>query len=443
MMHDSAEVNNNTVRQVAKILYESCQKSTISAIALVITIAYVFQDAAPVSNISLWLVCIFSTYIARLTVAVSTKNKMLAAEDPQPYLNLYRTLTLFCGLAWGSAGILLFSQETNYQYLLAISIAGVCTASSSIYVVDKRTNLSFIAATVIPIIPNLLFSGNKISLGIAAAITIFGAYTFFISLNNGRKFFENIQLRFEEQQSKETIYALSERHRSHMEHTPLAVIEWDNQLNITFWNAAAVKMLGYTAEQAIGSNTALFVAASHLEMVQESLTELLHGHEQPNLQTENIHQNHETIHCKWFNTALHDRDGNIIGIASLIQDQTDYVKAKQEIEELAYLDALTHLANRRLLMNRLEHAITKNVRKKSIGSLIFIDLDKFKWLNDNYGHRMGDLLLCEIATRLKKLLRTSDTVARLGGDEFVLMLEEIHKDMEGAREASQIVAEKV
>lgn len=415
----------------------------MSAVALAIAIAYIFQHAVPITNVQLWLVFFFSTYIARLVAAVFVKNQMIDSKDPKSYLQLFRVLTALCGLAWGSAGILLFSQETSYQYFLAISIAGVCAASSTVYVVDKLTHFGFLIATITPTIPNLLLSNNSISFGIALAYIVFGIYSFAISINNGKKFLENIRLRFEEQDSKETIYALSERHRSHMEHTPLAVIEWDKQLNITYWNASAEKMFGYTAKEAVGSNASLFVTDTHLEAVKESLTALMHGLEQPNIQTENSNKLHETIHCKWFNTALHDRHGNISGIASLIQDQTDYVKAKKEIEDLAYLDALTHLANRRLLMNRLEHAISKNLRKKTIGSLIFIDIDKFKWLNDNYGHRMGDLLLCEIAARLKRLLRTSDTVARLGGDEFVLMLEEIHSNLEGARQASQIVAEKV
>ena len=440
---EAAEVKVNTVRQVTQILHDSCPKATASAVALAIVLAFIFKSAVPITNIQLWLAGFFLTYTTRLAVTVSAKRKINACSDPERYLNAYRLLTTLCGLTWGSAGFLLYSQETNYQYFLAISIAGVCAASCSVYVVDKLTNLGFLTAAILPIIPNLLLSDSGISVGIATATIIFGIYSFVVSLNNGKKFIENITLRFEEKHSKETIYSLSERHRSHMEHTPLAVIEWDKQLNITFWNAAAEKMFGFTSEQAIGQSAKLFVAEAHLGLVIEHLTGLIGGHDESKLLTDCQNKSGEVIYCKWFNTVLHDHHGEINGIASLIQDQTDYVKAKKEIEDLAYLDALTHLANRRLLMNRLEHAISKNLRKKTIGSLIFIDIDKFKWLNDNYGHRVGDLLLCEIAARLKKLLRTSDTVARLGGDEFVLMLEEIHSNLEGARNASQIVAEKV
>ncbi len=440
---EAVEVKANTVRQVTQILHESCPKTTASAVALAIAIAFIFKNAVPITNIQLWLACFFLIYTTRLVVTISAKRKIISSSNPEHFLNAYRLLTTLCGLAWGSGGFLLFSQETNYQYFLAISIAGVCAASCSVYVVDKFTNLGFLAAAILPTIPNLLFSNSNISVGLASATIIFGIYSFFISLNNGKKFIENITLRFEEKLSKETISTLSERHRSHIQHTPLAVIEWDKQLKITFWNAAAEKMFGYTAEQATGQSVKLFVAESHLDLILERLNGLFDGLDESTILTDCLNKNGETIYCKWFNTALHGHLGNINGIASVIQDQTDYVKAKKEIEDLAYLDALTHLANRRLLMNRLEHAISKNIRKKTIGSLIFIDIDKFKWLNDNYGHRMGDLLLCEIALRLQKLLRTSDTVARLGGDEFVLMLEEIHQNLDGARHASQIVAEKV
>ena len=440
-LSNAIDVQNSTTRLATELLYDSCTKATFSAIGVSSAVAFVFSGAVSESNRALWLSTFIFAYLLRLVVTRLYRKQV--PQNPIRYLKLFRALTLLCGLAWGSAGLLLYSDDIVYQSFLGSILVAVCATSASVYMVDKFTNISFLVATLLFAPPMLFAHGNQISSMTAFTLIIFGVYSFAINLSNGGKFLETIKLRFEAQQSEETISALSERHRLHMEHTPLAVIEWDNNLNITFWNTAAEKMFGYTSKQALGKDATLFVAKSHLALIQEHLSALIRGLDSPHTQIESISNHGQVIYCEWFNTVLHDAHGNINGVASLIQDQTAYIHAKKEIEDLAYLDSLTHLANRRLLMNRLEHAITKNNRKKTIGSLIYIDIDKFKSLNDSYGHRIGDLLLCEIAERFKKLLRDSDTVARLGGDEFVLMLEEIHTDHEQAYKASLNVVEKV
>lgn len=98
---------------------------------------------------------------------------------------------------------------------------------------------------------------------------------------------------------------------------------------------------------------------------------------------------------------------------------------EEEIKRLAFYDVLTNLPNRRLLLDRLHHALVMSRRSGKRGALLFLDLDHFKMLNDTLGHAMGDLLLKQVAERLKLSVRESDTVARLGGDEFVVMLEDL------------------
>lgn len=440
--HDQ-EIIANTNRLAAEILFESVTKSTLSGFLVASAICFTFSNATSPVSLQLWFAFFSFAYLLRLFIAKKHKKQIVDDPNPLRYLTLFRVLTILCGLAWGSAGVLLYSDDVIFQSLLGIVLAGVSATAASVYMVDKLTNVGFLTATLFFAPVMLFLNGNHFSTTIAFSLIVFGIYSLAINFSNGKKFLEIIKLRFEAHQSKEIITTLSERHRLHIQHTPLAVIEWDNNLKITFWNTSAERMFGYSAEQALGKSVNLFVTSSHIDLIQKHLSSLMRGLSSSHDDTECISQDGVIINCEWFNTVLHDSHGNINGIASLIQDQTAYIRAKKEIEELAYLDTLTQLANRRLLMNRLEHAISKNIRKKTIGSLIFIDIDKYKQLNDNYGHRMGDLLLCEIAKRLKKILRNSDTIARFGGDEFVLMIEEIHTDYAEAQKASQIIAEKV
>jgi len=111
----------------------------------------------------------------------------------------------------------------------------------------------------------------------------------------------------------------------------------------------------------------------------------------------------------------------------------------EQLYQKAHFDSLTGLPNRYLLVDRLHQAISKSSRNKSILALLFLDLDRFKVINDNLGHQNGDLLLKEVAKRLSKLAREGDTVARLGGDEFVFLLENLNSPKDAARTAIRII----
>ncbi|WP_298212523.1 EAL domain-containing protein [Acidovorax sp.] len=142
-------------------------------------------------------------------------------------------------------------------------------------------------------------------------------------------------------------------------------------------------------------------------------------------------------------TPIRDLHGRVTGVLGVCRDITDRKRAEQEIERLAFYDALTGLPNRRLLLDRLQRSIAACQRTKNLGALLFIDLDNFKDLNDTLGHDMGDQLLAQVATRLVASVREADTVARFGGDEFVVMLEALAPDLQQAASQAENVAEKL
>jgi diguanylate cyclase (GGDEF)-like protein/PAS domain S-box-containing protein len=137
-----------------------------------------------------------------------------------------------------------------------------------------------------------------------------------------------------------------------------------------------------------------------------------------------------------------EADGSVIS-HGFTMDITDRKRAEQEIERLAFYDALTGLPNRRLLLDRLQRSLAACQRSKNLGALLFIDLDNFKDLNDTLGHDMGDQLLSQVATRLVGSVREADTVARFGGDEFVVMLDNLNPELAEAAAQAETVAEKL
>ena len=128
---------------------------------------------------------------------------------------------------------------------------------------------------------------------------------------------------------------------------------------------------------------------------------------------------------------------------TLAAAERERMSTEQEIRSLAFYDPLTHLPNRRLLLERLRHAMIGSGRTGRCGALLFIDLDNFKTLNDTLGHDMGDLLLQQVAGRLVQCIREGDTVARLGGDEFVVMLEGLAQEGRDAAAQAEVVGRKI
>lgn len=151
-----------------------------------------------------------------------------------------------------------------------------------------------------------------------------------------------------------------------------------------------------------------------------------------------------TVYPAWVNIASVEAEGGgVTHYVSTQMDVSDRKAAEEEIRTLAYYDALTGLANRRLMSDRLQRSLGHTASHALSGALLVVDLDNFKDLNDTLGHDVGDALLRQAAERLEQCVRRGDTVARLGGDEFVLLIEGLGADAITAAAEAEAVARKV
>jgi diguanylate cyclase (GGDEF)-like protein len=173
--------------------------------------------------------------------------------------------------------------------------------------------------------------------------------------------------------------------------------------------------------------------------MQDTLTTGKHS------KAEHIHSlaNGDKFYTEVSTSPVFDRNGKVVSVVHVSRDITDRKKIEEQIRELAFYDTLTHLANRRLLNDRLGQAMAASKRSGRYGAVMFLDLDNFKPLNDTHGHNIGDLLLVEVARRITRCVREMDAVARFGGDEFVVMLNELDMDQELSIKQAGLVAEKI
>ena len=208
-------------------------------------------------------------------------------------------------------------------------------------------------------------------------------------------------------------------------------------------NQAFTKTSGYTQEEVLNKNLIMFCAKhndSHL--YSTILTSIMrHGFWEGEIW--NQRKNGEVYPANLNITVVKDKNNNVENFVTHLTDISTQRAAAAEIENLAFYDTVTGLPNRRLLLDRLNHAMANSARNGKEGALLFLDLDNFKTLNDSSGHEVGDILLTMVAKRLKECVREVDTVARFGGDEFVVVLEDLKVQNIEAAVNAESVANKI
>ena len=212
-------------------------------------------------------------------------------------------------------------------------------------------------------------------------------------------------------------------------------------------NARAQEMVGFTLGDRVDDIEA-WAARTHPDDLDASLA-ARQDHEAGRTDSfiTDYRVQHRDGHWVWIHSrgkvTQRDAQGTALRITGTYQDVTEQKRAQEQIRELAFHDPLTQLPNRRLLMDRLGQARRSSARSGMSGALLLLDLDDFKWVNDNLGHGMGDLVLQQLSARLLECVRHSDTVARIGGDEFVVLVQNLGASRAEALEQVGVLAKKI
>jgi diguanylate cyclase (GGDEF)-like protein/PAS domain S-box-containing protein len=187
-------------------------------------------------------------------------------------------------------------------------------------------------------------------------------------------------------------------------------------------NPAFTEITGYTAEEAVGQNPRILQSNRHDQAFYAAMWKQIITEGRWNGEIWNRRKDGDLYLERMTISMVRDADGEPVRYVSVFSDITAFWRKDEHIKHLAFHDALTDLPNRTLLMDRINQIIINSDREPCNLALLFLDLDGFKLVNDQYGHNVGDDLLKEVAKRLLGLVRHSDIVARLGGDEFIVVL---------------------
>lgn len=223
------------------------------------------------------------------------------------------------------------------------------------------------------------------------------------------------------------------------ENTNEGVIITDKDANIVAVNQSFTEITGYTSEEVIGKNPKLLKSGRHDQAFYQTIWTSIQEKGQWKGEIWNRRKNGE-VYPQWLNiSVVKNNQSEVINYVAVFSDISTLKQSEEQLEHLATHDTLTNLPNRLLFNDRLEHALKYAKRHDTKVSLLYIDLDNFKGINDCFGHPFGDRLLQVVADRLTTCVRDEDTVARLGGDEFTIIIEDIIHSYDAAVVAHRVL----
>lgn len=242
----------------------------------------------------------------------------------------------------------------------------------------------------------------------------------------------------------EAIRQGEEKYRNILENIQESYFEVDLKGNFTFFNDSMCRIVGYSKEELLGMNHKKLTNQETAKEVFQAFHKVYTtGAPSKAFDWQIIRKNGDKRYVEASVTLRKDSSGKPIGFKGMVRDITERKRTEQQINYMATHDTLTGLPNRLMFSQLLNHAIRSAQRHKRQLAVLFIDLDRFKSINDSLGHDAGDRMLREMARRFKRTLRAEDVVGRLGGDEFIILIEEVDDLSQISNVAHKILASTI
>jgi len=224
-----------------------------------------------------------------------------------------------------------------------------------------------------------------------------------------------------------------------LDHTAEAIVITDARTRIVYVNRSFTKVTGYTLKEVTGKTPRILHSGRQTAAFYAHLWKCIKASGRWQGEIWNRRKNGE-VYPEWLSiTAVRSSTGKVENYLAIFSDITLRKREEGELYELATHDALTGLPNRFFFSERFRHALAQAKRAGHLVGLLYLDLDRFKPVNDSLGHKFGDKLLQTVARRIKRSVREGDTIARLGGDEFAVILEHLSRPRDAAATARKLL----
>jgi diguanylate cyclase (GGDEF)-like protein/PAS domain S-box-containing protein len=459
----ASEIEAETQRQKTALLYRNAGIAQLVNVVNASLLAYVnttMHASASVAYIWWCLVCAITAGRYLLSRRFHATNP--DADAAMTWRQRYLVSTAVAAVIWGAGAVFfMWNAPDGARLFTGLVLAGMVAGAVPILAPVPAAFRIFTFLVLVPVsVVILLQADSALDWAFGATTIVFLAavlasarylhQTLDVAIRLGleqSRLVENLSLArdaaeaalAERKQAEVTLQASEERYRLILQYSPTGILHYSNDLIITYCNDRLAQILQAPMERLIGLDMKILKDQRVLPALRAAIDGKEGAYEGEYISTLSGAQIWIAMSC----TPLHGTHGHLEGGIAIVADVSEQKRSEEEIRHLAYFDPLTHLPNRRLLMDRLGHALTASNRSREYGALMILDLDHFKSINDTQGHDVGDRLLVETAQRIAGCLRQEDTVSRLGGDEYVVMLERLGQSERAAATQSESIAEKI
>ncbi len=423
-------------RLMVSSLYSLSQRSITATIILAFLLTYYLYPVLSYS-IVLWLLSVIFASVIRLYFAYSFRKD----EQKHTIKTWYFIFVFFAFISAFLFSTLGFTtifhvDEVHQVFIIAVLLGFTSGAMSSLFP-DIRILIGYISIILLPLISVLAFFGTTIHTILLLLLILFFIMQIIVILDAHN---QNIDIKEEKEKIYNEQLELHKKEESidyFFEQAPIGIFSYDMDLNITDCNQYFLDLFQLKKEEMIGNNLKNLPDDRPLEALQNALhsAQIYTG---PYLSTKGLEL---WVEARCF--PVHNYDKNIVGGLCIIDNKTKEHQAVNDLKYLALHDPLTSLLNRRGLKEYMQEFMKKDEHKYLYSLLIYLDLNKFKHINDSLGHKVGDKLLISIANRLKKFVKDNCLVSRFGGDEFIVVSPFVSKNKLEAEEESKKCIEQI
>ena len=383
-------------------------------------------------------------------------RRAYSSRPLEDWARWFRIGTLVTGVILGSsAGFMFMVHElTQHFVLLLISVGMVAGAVTSLSPYMPAFKRLFFAITL-PYLLALFLEGSiatehaSLMLNMAFLYVVFTIALYSFAVTANRRVIKGLYHQFENEVLAENLKAAAVLREAMQDELILAeriianvkegIIVTDHNNRIVRINDTFSYITGYTEAEVLGKSPSILSSGKQDRTYYTNMWQAIAHFGQWDGEIWNRRKNGE-IYPEWLSiSGIKDSKGKISHYVGWFRDITERKREEERLSYLANYDVMTGLPNRKMFIERLDNELADCQERQAVIALLFIDLNLFKSVNDNFGHDVGDVLLKQVAMRLKSQIRSEDMVARLGGDEFVILLRDLNDGKDAIRVADKLI----
>jgi diguanylate cyclase (GGDEF)-like protein/PAS domain S-box-containing protein len=449
-------VQDAVLRKQIDLLYTQSRLAVVTALGVALFAALYYWSVTDRLQLLIWFALISLVSVFRLFLYHRFNRIKHKRFNAPLWLRWHTTLTFLSGLVWGMFGLAYdLAWPVNQQVVLFVVIAGIGIGSFMAYSTVLEVFVVFLIPLLLPLEILLLLHDNPGSNFLAVFLFLFAFGLLLLARRLNLMLIDSIYLSLSHQFLQQEIHSGTRRLKKTEQALQSSKIkfgqvlessldgfwDWDLSSGLLYLSPRWKEQIGYTDDELLNTYQT-WESRLHPDEREEVVRKLQAYLNNPwGSWEEEYRLRHKNGDYRWIQVRAKptlDDNKKVVRLTGVHIDVTERVIAEGQANYLAYHDSLTDLPNRLLFNDRVDHAIAHSKRSGKRLSILFIDLDRFKHINDSLGHPAGDRVLRQVGSRLLKSLRKEDTLARLGGDEFGVLIENAEHTQDLA-----VVAEKL